>query len=599
MGYLDFFEEIISKGADQYFDVLTLHGRGVDPAPFNNILKNANKPLKPWLNSEWHAMLLNVTMEEKSELLLSRLFVLDFFRQVRLGAKEVDFFAMLNWPNGEKESLAYLRKMNPGNTGHVSGLFRRTPYIAPRYPAVVLHTLSNLVSGELRVSSGYRMGDDKKVCVLLFSSNSGERMLFWNETPSPVKLPAELATAIGNAKVLHADGRTVSNPAGMELLPEYFYIAVSPENTVSLKGREAEVLIMEKSKVPLSHKVHGNFLRGTLFSSDMKQLSADTRKIPALETSGGEYTYPRVEAGEIRARFKTAVNDSFFELYAEVQDKIHSPCDDAAPWEGDSIQFCFDTTGNGMDHDRMEFTMFLDNNGKLKLFKNRAPELVGDLPVGYTRQGEIVRNAICSGKRLNGKTVYAVKIALTELYPLRLLPNKRFRFALLVNNNDGKGRAFYREWASGIGGVKDPTQYGDMTVWQEKHDLAANRKWKPAFNKDLFTVTESGNGWRIDGGALKSGQAIGRSFYADGFKGNADYRLQFEARGTARLQILSWMEGKRVDILLPSKLKPETWQKFDIPFTVPAKTWGAEFVFFNWEFPNVRLEVRNVKITPF
>ncbi len=37
------------------------------------------------------------------------------------------------------------------------------------------------------------------------------------------------------------------------------------------------------------------------------------------------------------------------------------------------------------------------------------------------------------------------------------------RISVLVNNNDGNGRS-YMEWSSGIGGNKDPKQFGALKI---------------------------------------------------------------------------------------------------------------------------------------
>jgi hypothetical protein len=61
-------------------------------------------------------------------------------------------------------------------------------------------------------------------------------------------------------------------------------------------------------------------------------------------------------------------------------------------------------------------------------------------------------------------------IVYEALVPWQLLPGispvagTQFRFSLLVNDNDGKGRRGWLHAFDGIGWSKDPAQYGVMTL---------------------------------------------------------------------------------------------------------------------------------------
>ena len=64
----------------------------------------------------------------------------------------------------------------------------------------------------------------------------------------------------------------------------------------------------------------------------------------------------------------------------------------------------------------------------------------------------------------NNHILYKMHIDWTECYPFIFDAARHVRFSVLVNNNDGKGRAGYLEWAGGIGGKdKDPAMYGNVT----------------------------------------------------------------------------------------------------------------------------------------
>ena len=105
------------------------------------------------------------------------------------GAEEVDFFCIVNAQNFEKECLPWMKKFNPGSASHVSGLFRKTPFPAPRYQAVAWHVLSDLVKGKLSVGEGFRFCAGQ--CAVSLSSDAGELLIFWNGGETPVRIDGE------------------------------------------------------------------------------------------------------------------------------------------------------------------------------------------------------------------------------------------------------------------------------------------------------------------------------------------------------------------------------------------------------------------------
>ncbi len=124
------------------------------------------------------------------------------------------------------------------------------------------------------------------------------------------------------------------------------------------------------------------------------------------------------------------------------------------PWEGDSIQFSIDPGLDGRDYH--EFTIFRDDSGRCRLIRNHlywTPEL----PTGLTRTGEIA-DAEVVARPVEGGMIYEGKIPFTQLFPLTAETGE-FGFSFLVNDNDGSGRKYIR-WSDGIGGRKNPAEFG-------------------------------------------------------------------------------------------------------------------------------------------
>lgn len=597
MRYLPFYRELLKLGGDRYYDVLPMHGSWVQMAPFRRMEKEFGRKSKPWLSSEWHAMLLRASFPWPSEPMLTRNMLCDFLNQVRQGAEEVDFFCIVNAQNFEKECLPWMKKFNPGSASHVSGLFRKTPFPAPRYQAVAWHVLSDLVTGKLSVGEGFRFGAGQ--CAVALSSDAGELLIFWNGGENPVRIDGELAKIVAASTVCEADGRPVALPAEMTLAPEFYYIARNPDRKLlaAVKGRGAEVLIPQSKALPLSHEVCGNYLPGKLFDAKL-ELTAAGRRAPRMALAEKVVCDSSARAGEIAGFFSVALDRENFELYVELEDAVHHPVPGKAPWKGDSIQFAFDGGGKGLAGDRIEFVLTLDREGRAGVVKNFAAPLGGDLPERYTPANEPMRTAAVAGERRNGRTVYCLRLPVSELYPLTVPPNGTLRFSLLANNNDGSGRAYYREWASGIGGEKSPTEYGDLTVLQLARELLKGLPFRPFRQGADQRLAATANGYRVDAGAIGRKDAAGVAVSVGNLLPNASYRLTFRARGTARIEVVCFANKQRINLLKRTALKSD-WQEFSMVLTVPEGVKSASLNFFAWEQPKVFFEVADIRLMPY
>lgn len=597
MRYLPFYRELLKLGGDRYYDVLPMHGSWVQMAPFRRMEKEFGRKSKPWLSSEWHAMLLRASFPWPSEPMLTRNMLCDFLNQVRQGAEEVDFFCIVNAQNFEKECLPWMKKFNPGSASHVSGLFRKTPFPAPRYQAVAWHVLSDLVKGKLSVGEGFRFGAGQ--CAVALSSDAGELLIFWNGGEKPVRIDGELAKIVAASTVCEADGRPVALPAEMTLAPEFYYIARNPDRKLlaAVKGRGAEVLIPQSKALPLSHEVCGNYLPGKLFDANL-QLTAAGRRAPRMALAEKVVCDSSARAGEIAGFFSVALDRENFELYVELEDAVHHPLPGKQPWEGDSVQFAFDGGGKGLAGDRIEFVLTLDREGRAGVVKNFAAPLGGDLPERYTPANEPMRTAAVAGERRNGRTVYCLRLPVSELYPLTVPPNGTLRFSLLANNNDGSGRAYYREWASGIGGEKSPAEYGDLTVLQLARELLKGLPFRPFRQGAGQRLAATANGYRVDAGAIGRKDAAGVAVSVGNLLPNASYRLTFRARGTALIEVVCFANKQRINLLKRTALKSD-WQEFSMVLTVPEGVKSASLNFFAWEQPKVFFEVEDIRLMPY
>ncbi|MDR0932949.1 MAG: hypothetical protein LBM70_08035 [Victivallales bacterium] len=595
MRYLPFYRTYLKLGGGPWFDVLALHGVKTSAEPFREYDKAAGIKEKPWVNSEWHAMLMNPLQEEfPSDRLLSRNMLINFLDMVRDGAHEIDFFSIINLQHSERESLSFYREYNQPIT-HVSGLFRRSPYPQPRYPAAAWHNFVALIKGEIKVLDGYFFTDSSNQKAQLISSDAGLMLIFWNESGVAEKIHPELLRAFGTDSILQtADGAVLPRSAELKLEPETYYILRNPnQQSIARWTGKGDVLSRAEGKNALENKYQGVYRDGLLFDKAMNNLGS----FDLLQLSQKRSCNPAIKVGEISACFAAGLGDDAFDLYAEVVDAVHHPeTADMAVWEGDSLQFAFDTRGRGIAGDRVEFAAALGTDGKPHLWKVVAPNLEGDLPGRYTAAGNPVRNAVCKFERKQGSTVYRIRLSSSELLPLVPERGTPLRFSVLVNNNDGKGRAVYLEWSTGIGGIKDPSKFGTLSVSARTVPALTMKSLIARTPKNAkYRIAQQEGVIRVETGDEKFA-TLGTSPVP--IVGGGNYLLRFEARGNLRLQaMLSGKTLSRIDILSPLQLE-DAWQKMEIPVSLPRDAKDCAVTFFAWDQLKHYFEIRNFSFSP-
>ena len=139
--YAKFYKRILELGASEYYDILPVHGSWSTAQTLYRIDRQLGIKNKPWIQGEWHAILVKTgskTMPSEKELSLNML--KDFIFTVKHGAKQIFLWGLCNQKNGyERDSMEYLRK-NGSKRISIGGLFRSTPVFEPRLPALYLET---------------------------------------------------------------------------------------------------------------------------------------------------------------------------------------------------------------------------------------------------------------------------------------------------------------------------------------------------------------------------------------------------------------------------------------------------------------------------
>ncbi len=457
---LSTFREALNCGAGGHYDSLSPHGSWPDPTDLRAVEKSIGLPVtERWTNFEWHAILRRynghpVDHGEGSEPALCRRLLLDLANQIHLGVDRVAFFEMINLD--EMEELPYDRTLN-----HSSGLFRRKPALEPRLPALVFNTLVARVQDRLEHAGWYAFGDQK---IAAFRTGGQRLLMFWTEGKEASAPGAELAAALAEAaEIVDWEGRPQKND--FQLQPGLMYFADggkletlaawTPRDDVIISPKKVRATALANTVIPL-----GRYVQTPLFDHPGGKLNE-----AAIVWNEQDWRWlwkPEIRPANYSARFAAGVSDQGLDLIVEVVDAKHEQTERPGEYyNGDSVQFGFDTENSGLQP-QSEFQLALTAAGPA-IWKTMAGYTGGDLPGNYSGDSGPIRYAAAHIERRDGRTIYQLRMNLGELYPFTYKPDQDLRLSVLVNNNDGQGRAGFLEWSSGIGPSKDVTRYGRLT----------------------------------------------------------------------------------------------------------------------------------------
>lgn len=152
----------------------------------------------------------------------------------------------------------------------------------------------------------------------------------------------------------------------------------------------------------------------------------------------------------------TAWDNKYFYFAAKVTDqKFYQPYTGGNIWQGDSIQLYFDPLNDktqGRSPDDQDFGVALTPNG---------PEV-------WAWNGQ-VRGKVYGAKAMithgkNGDLTYEVAIPLSTMSDLKPVSGHRFGFDMLINDNNGSGRAGWMWLTPGVGNAWDASQFPTFTM---------------------------------------------------------------------------------------------------------------------------------------
>lgn len=439
MRYLPFYRQLVKLGGGAAYDRLSMHGSGCDPAPFYAIDRKAGLAQRPWINSEHHGILINPAMSSElpDERILARRLVLDAFGQLARGAGLICQFEMID--QIEPEMLPAARA--EAWFTHVSGLFRNQPRLEARLPALIWHTVIAQVRPGMQVRSQHRLGD---IRVVACSNEGSDLLLVWHDAASALPMPSELSACGGS--MIDWEGKPLATGAAVPAGSMILVRGADATKVAALPVGEALPLLRGGKQQRKEQLPHAGATWGAMPGQ------------PTL-TPITAYVDGAVPAA-VQAGFAVAASAQSIDVLVEVTDPEHVA--EHAPgkyWQGDSVQLGFDTAGDGIAGDQVQFQVALTTGGPV-VWKDVAPLLGGDLPDRWTPAGRPAAHASADISPIPGGLRYRIRIDSSELHPLIMDRGQPLHASILVNSNRGQGRQGWIEWGSGIGKEFTPVNYG-------------------------------------------------------------------------------------------------------------------------------------------
>lgn len=460
--YFTFYDRYLQGEGGDYFDTLAVHGSWATPHMFNLLdAKHGVKP-KPWVNSEWHAVLYQTTAGEDavvmpSEVQITRRMMLDLMQQLRGRVERIALFIPIGIV--DREVMPFARENRW--IVHFSGMFRTRPVQEPRLCAVVLQHLFAGVSDKLDYGGASSIDQQH---VAWFTHGNKQLALLWSDSQEDQASDAAFSAILQSAsRITTWDGRPMALAQGRVPIAAQTMLLLHDVDVAALHKLSQDEQAVSNPRLKSYQFVEtskGSFVPGKLFDSVD---AVDTSKV----TWQGSLDYVtldgRSKPAGLDARFAVGVTPEDMYLLVEVTDKQHvAQAANKEYWQGDSVQFAIDPDGTAQPGNQLECIMSMDR-GKALLVKNLTPWLGGDLPDRFTPRGQPVEHAQIAIKQIDAQTwLYALRLSASEVYPFLLNGGKSLRFSLLINNNDGAGRSGYLQWAAGIGAEKNPAVYGTL-----------------------------------------------------------------------------------------------------------------------------------------
>jgi len=453
IAYYAFYDEILKLGAGPYFDKLSLHGKFADLESYRETEKKYKVPPKPAVMTEWHAILSGqgTAADMDTEPALALRMIRELFSQIKQGITKTMLFEMANQMETEAIPFALANQW----ITHSAGLFRREPRVEPRFAAAVMANFLTLAGKKAAFDKEVMVGKDGFGIVL--DTNKGKLLAAWS-LGAPLTI-SDLKAFAGSRSLLRDwEGKDIPLDGTGNLEPKKVYYLSEPDVAALAKAGSVDRLLPPQREERASQTApEAVFLKEALpdetDSPDAPWITEDWKYVDRMKQIGRSEGFS--------ARALTGVSKKGLDILVKVRDAKHVQNQKDHWWEGDSLQFGIDCEGKGMPGGNVEYVAALKPD-EVVFWKMAGVNTGADLPAEVSPANGPVGRGVCTVTREGETTIYRIQLPWGELYPMVYDPNRKLKISLLVNNNDGQGRAGYLEWGGGIGDEKNPSQYGTL-----------------------------------------------------------------------------------------------------------------------------------------
>jgi hypothetical protein len=327
--------------------------------------------------------------------------------------------------------------------------------VEARHPALVMAIFLQTIGNKASFVKEVLVGKDGYG--LLLATGKGNVLALWSEG-APIKLSDIKEFTTSKSVLRNWEGREIALSGEEPLAPKTVYYLTMP-NDVALNRAESVDRLIPPNRVQrtASGTPSATFVNDAVKDAEISNgtfwISNDWKYVPMGKGDGAQ---------SISARALVGVHPEGVDLVVEVYDTKHVQNESDKWWQGDSLQVGIDCEGRGLIGGNMEIVAALKPDGVV-FWKLAVANAGADLPAEIAQANSAMKRGECKITREGEKTVYRIRIPWSELYPMVYNPKQDLKISLLVNNNDGEGRAGYLNWGGGIGGnEKDPLQYGTL-----------------------------------------------------------------------------------------------------------------------------------------
>ncbi|PAW79168.1 MAG: hypothetical protein B9S32_04220 [Verrucomicrobia bacterium Tous-C9LFEB] len=467
--YHAFYKKLLLMDVDKYFDVFSIHGAW--PEPFRNIDKYSKKRSKPAINTEWHAILQGNMQSSPilTDTNLSLRMMKELLFQFKQGLTKTMMFEIRNLTDKEAIPFCIENKIFT----HSAGFFRRVPQAEPRLPSVIMAQFLSATGRKAKFIKEFQITNDSTAIIL--ETAYGNTLVFWTEKEAlNTKDIKEFSTA--QSVLTDWEGKSIGLSENKPLKIKRVYYLSAPAMDRVDKMANVDKLISPKiiEKIKSKTKTTGQFVNGSLFDS-VEKPSQIAENIWLKNDWRTKELKKDQQASNISAKAAFGSNSKGLDIVVEVKDGVHFQNESSAWWNGDSVQIAVDCENAGIPGGNAEFVFALTKNETVA-WKILAADVYGNIPTQWSPNNAIAKYVQTNISRNGDITRYQIRIPWTELYPLIYdsQAEKELRVAIVVNNNNGEGRAEYLAWASGIGEEKDPSVYGLLKPIGESEPPTSN-----------------------------------------------------------------------------------------------------------------------------